>query len=291
MVLFSKVTVHYPKSMKDALKKLDDMAAGCRVIAGGTDVLGELKDDILPTEHLLNINRLEELRYIRMKNGELRIGALTTMNQILALPLTQKHASILVQASRPFGSYQIRNRATLAGNLGRASPAGDSIPALYALDSKVILASSDSEREVPVAQFFKGPRQTIMKENELIKEVRFPALKQDEEGFFIKLGLRNASPVAIASVAAYLRRAGGNGRFEEARVAFGAVAPTVIRAPATERLIVETSIDDDRLAEICKHAGEETSPITDIRGTAQYRRHLVGALLYQGLYRLIHSAS
>jgi CO/xanthine dehydrogenase FAD-binding subunit len=247
-----------------------------------------LKDGHIRESKFLDLSHLNDLRYIRAGgDGRIHIGARTTYGDCARNPRLRREAGILLDAIRTIGAPPLRNIATVAGNLGNASPAGDAIPPLFVLDAKVILESAFGRREVGIEEFFSGYRKTIREPNELIREVSFLPVHPGEIAFFKKLGLRRANAISIASVALWARVT--KGRIRDARIALGAVAPTVIRAKRGEALLKEIPLTTDGISRVAKECAEESKPISDIRGSASYRKEAVEALTYIGLVEATQS--
>lgn len=283
-MLLSNIQVASPRILKDALQMLDEKREKIRIIAGGSDMILQLKDRVIHTDELLNIKFLEpELRYIRMSDSELHIGALTTYSDIVHSILTRKHAPLLVEASRTVGAIQLQNTATIGGNLGNASPAADGIPPLYALDAMIVLSSVNGDRELPIEDFFVGYRKKAMEPNELIREVHFPAMQvPPEDSVYMKLGLREANAIAIVDVAIWARRGAGQRNLVDTRIALGAVAPTIMRARKAEQILRGQEVNDELLWHTAKVAAGEADPIDDLRGSAVYRRDMITVLVLEG---------
>jgi carbon-monoxide dehydrogenase medium subunit len=276
-----------PTSLAEALDLLQNYKTSARVIAGGTDILVELQRGVKPTQTLIDITAVQDLKYIRYERGWLSIGALTTHNDILRSPDCQRYALPLVQACAEVGAPQIRTRATIAGNLITASPANDTITPLMALNAEVVLVSSAGERCVSLHDFYLGVRRTRLEPDELLREIRIPALLGNQRGLFLKLGLRQAQAIAVINLAFVLM-------FEqdivsEARVTLGCLAPTIVHAKTVEAYLKGKRLED----EICREAGalaiQDVNPIDDIRATAEYRRATLAALVTQGLQRLANN--
>jgi CO/xanthine dehydrogenase FAD-binding subunit len=245
-------------------------------IAGGTDVMVELNFDRVRPEAMLDLTRVAELREWGAENGRLRVGAGVSYTRIID-ELGDRLPSLAV-ASRTVGSPQIRNRGTVGGNLGTASPAGDALPPLYVADAEVELASVDGTRRVPIGEFVTGPKRTCARADELISAFVVPAGAGAQQ--FAKIGTRNAMVIAVCSVALAIwpeRRA--------VKVCLGSAGPTPLRAPDAEELIAG-AIDWDSLAPIADEQlvrfGElvaaAAQPIDDVRGSAAYRRHALAVL-------------
>src|SRR5215213_3882440 len=180
---------HYyqPSSLDHALQLLQQHAGSARIVAGGTDVLVELQRGIKPTTTLIDITQLHELKYVRHAGGMIQIGGLATHNDVIASEACVQHGLPLAQACWEVGAPQIRTRATIAGNLITASPANDTITPLMALGAEVVLISAAGERAVPLSEFYPGFRQTVMRPDELLREIRFSALQAQQRGLFMKL--------------------------------------------------------------------------------------------------------
>ena len=276
-----------PGSLREAILALDKYRGAVRIVAGSTDVSVSLKDGNLREEWLLDISHLDALRYIhKSRDGTIHIGALATYGDCIRSNVIQKNASILIDDFLTLASPQIRNLATVAGNLGNASPAGDAIPPLFVLNATVNLESLSRRRELAVQNFFTGYRHTEREPDELITEVNFSPVRKGELTFFKKLGLRQANAISIASVAFWGKLAPGP-RFTDARIALGAVAPTVIRAIRAEQALTDGEFTRQRIREISKLCSLEAQPISDIRGSADYRRRAVGQLIQLGLLELL----
>lgn len=276
-----------PRSARDALRFLDERRETIRVVAGSTDVSVILKDGNVREEWLLDISHLDALRYIRMgRDGLIHIGALATYGDCIRSSIIRRNARILVDAFYTLGSPQIRNLATIAGNLGNASPAGDAIPPLFVLNASLVLESLAERREMSVLDFLEGYRKTNRKPNELITEIRFSPVRRSEVTFFKKLGLRQANAIAVASVAFWGQIAEGP-RFTDARIALGAVAPTVMRASRAEEALLSGLFTPERIRAVARICSMEAQPISDIRGSAEYRRRAVDGLAQLGFLGIL----
>jgi len=284
----SEIDVLTPQSLDEALGILRDDSGGLRIIAGGSDVIVQLRDGVIKPQRLLNILLLKELRFIRKQEGRIHIGALATYNDVATSPVTRTHAWPLVEASRQIGAIQLQNTATLGGNLGNASPAADSLPPLYALDAVVVTRNKAGIREIPIEEFYVAYRKTALRPDELIVEVHFRALGENDRGAYKKLGLRLANAISIVDVATVLRGRSSDEAFEEARVALGAVAPTIKRARACEETLTRGPITNQILKDAAALAVEDSVPIDDIRGSAEYRKDVVASLVYEALEEALY---
>jgi carbon-monoxide dehydrogenase medium subunit len=272
-------------SLAEALEALNEHGDRARIIAGGTDLLIELERGIRTgIDTLIDITRVPGMDDIRLHGGDIRIGALTTHNQIVASKLVVERALPLAQACWEVGAPQIRNRGTLAGNLITASPANDTITPLVALGASVTLASVGGERSVPLHEFYTGLRRNVLRPNEILTAVTVPAMNSDERGIFLKLGLRRAQAIAVVNAAVIVRME--DDVVQSARIALGSVAPTIIRTPTAEAYLVGKALTPDVIAEAARLAAATPSPIDDVRGTADYRTEMVRVLVLRALRTL-----
>lgn len=273
-----------PTSLAETLDVLARHGERARIVAGGTDVVVELARGVKPTETLIDITALGELKYVRADAGYVLLGGLATHNDVLASRACIERALPLAQACWEVGAPQIRTRATIAGNLVTASPANDTIPPLLALGAELVLASAAGERVVPLSDFYPGFRRTVLRADELIREIRVPALPPTARGLFVKLGLRRAQAISVIDVAVVVDFDGEVVR--EARLALGCVAPTVVRARAAEAFLAGRRLDQATCARAGALALDDASPIDDLRGTASYRRQTLAAVVADGLRRI-----
>jgi CO/xanthine dehydrogenase FAD-binding subunit len=285
----SEIEVVSAKNLEDALNVLHDRSDRIKLIAGSTDAIIQLRDTSLQTEQLLDISSVRELRYIRKEQSVIHIGALSTYSDIIESPLLNGSCRMLVEAGRKIGSLQIRNRATIGGNLGNASPAGDTIPPLYALDANVEVQSHEHVRLVPIEKFFLAYRRIDLKPDEIITEISFEAVEKPYDGTFLKLGLREGHFISLVCLAIRARWAPEGDKFSDVSVALGAVAPVVLRARKCEDYLKNRTLADDTILSAGKMASEESSPISDLRASADYRRAVIPSLLYKAVQNLITS--
>lgn len=255
---------------------------GGKIVAGGTDMLPQMRSAKQHPSTLIDISHIADLRYIRESDGEITIGALTTWSDILESPLIQKTAPALSQAASMVGAPMTRNRGTLGGNLGNASPAADSLPPLLTLDAKVHLISQSGQRQIPLNDFLTGPGKTQSKADECIWQVSYKKINQPFANTFLKLGPRQGMTISIAS-AAVLLALDATGKIALARVALGAVAPTAVRCPETEAFLIGKEPSGTLWQEAAQRVTKEISPIDDVRGTREYRSHVAGILTRRAL--------
>jgi carbon-monoxide dehydrogenase medium subunit len=265
---------HYytPNTVQETLALLDDHGPEARLIAGGTDLLIEMERGQRQAQVLIDVSRIKGLDYIQLNDdGLLHIGPTVTHNQVVGSEICWEYAFPLVSACWQVGAPQIRNRGTIAGNLVTASPANDTLSPLMALDARVTLASLRGQRTLPLADFFLDVRKTVLAEDEMLVNIHFPALKNNQIGTFEKLGLRRAQAISVVHVAVVLTFDGPV--ISQARIALGSVAPTIIQAEAAEAALVGQSLSDEVIEQAAGLAAQAAQPIDDVRGSAAYRRY------------------
>jgi CO/xanthine dehydrogenase FAD-binding subunit len=257
-----------PRSLEEALQAKADVPEA-RFVQGGTDVLVELNFDRSRPPALVNLNEVAELRGWRRENGSLRLGAALTYTEAMS-PELAGLLPALAEASRTVGSPQIRNRGTIGGNLGTASPAGDALPPLLVEGAEVEIAGVRGQRTMPLAAFLTGVKRNALEHDELVVAVRVRPSGAPQT--FMKVGPRNAMVIAVCSLAVVADREHG-----EVRAAFGSAAPTA-------RLV---AVPLDEAATLPQRVAEAASPIDDVRGTAAYRRHALRVLTGRALERCL----
>jgi CO/xanthine dehydrogenase FAD-binding subunit len=272
-----------PRTLEEVCQALAD--PGAHLIAGGTDVIPQMRDGRFRARRLIDLTRQPDLRSIEEHNGRVHIGALTTYAQMMASSLLQTEAPALVQASSLVGSVQTRHQGTLGGNIGNASPAGDTLPPLLVLNAEVTLVSEDGERSLALAELLQGPGKTAIGGREVIHHVSIERPRPNASSILMRLGNRRGMAVSVASVALLLRL-GEDKVVDEARIALGAVAPTAMRCPRAETLLSGEPLTRTLVEEAAQTAAAECSPIDDVRGTAGYRRNAVAQLVGRGLQAL-----
>lgn len=267
--------VDSPTSLAEAYALL----AGARPIAGGTDLMVQITGELgEPPERVVDLWGLDELRGIRIDEGELVIGALTTYTEIQRSDDVRAHLPVLAELAATIGAAQIQNRGTIGGNVVNASPAGDTLPVLLATDATVVLGSARGQRDVPAAEFWPAYRQTARKDDELVLAVRFP-LPPGRQLRFRKIGTRRAQ--AISKVVMALSWTAADGRWRDVRLGLGSVAATPVRARATEQ-VLEGSPPSVETADVAAAAlANEIEPIDDVRSTAAYRKAVAARVLHR----------
>lgn len=268
-----------PRSLKEALSLLDNRRGEAKVLAGGTDLMVQMKDGRARPAVIIDVKNIPELnRLERDEDGTLHIGAAVPLSKIVAFPPVKERFGILYQACSLIGSVQIRNRGTVGGNICNAAPSADTAPPLLCLGAKAILAQSRGTRVVPLESFFCGPGQTAMARNELLVRIEIPAPPTLSAGCYLRLTPREEMDISVAGVASFLVFAKPKNLCQEVRIALGAVAPTPIRAPQAEAILSGRVLTEAAIEEAAERAAEVTLPISDVRGSAEYRREIVKVL-------------
>lgn len=267
-----------PKTMKETLHTIARWKGRARLIAGGTNVLPDLRAKALVPRALVDLGHLTALSFIKDEKKGIRIGGLTTISEIAASRVIQRQASILSEAANQLGNPLVRNRATLAGNLADASPAADTAVPLLALEAVVVMERDGGKRrQIPIDQFFIGPNQTVLKLDEIIKEIYFPRSNSNTQMAYVKLGLRNAMAISVVSIAVLVEMEGV--KCKRARIGLGAVASKPVRAYGVEEKLTGREVSKELVEACCEQVKQEINPITDIRASAQYRSSMASALL------------
>ena len=271
-----------PKSVGEALSFLGKHGAEAKLIAGGTDVMVDIKFKEEPGG-LVNIKKIPGLSGIQENGNGLRIGALTTIREIESSALVHEKVPVLWEAAHQFASLQVRNTATIGGNIGRASPSGETLAPLLVLDAKAKVAYSDGEKVEPFSAFFQGPGKTSMGAKGLLTEIEVPYPAPGSKGVYLKHAVRGAMDIAMVGVAVMITPDAGKNSIQDVRIGLGAVAPTPVRAPKTEALLKGKPLTAALVKEAGALAATEASPITDQRSSAENRRWIVEALTRRGL--------
>jgi len=274
-----------PQTLQDALRMSQDIP-GAALLAGGTNLIVDLRNGRHTPTTLININGLQELCSIQVKDEVVSVGSGVTIGEILRDPSIAKYGLCLRQAGLTFANPLIANRATLGGNLADASPAADMAPPLIALGASVTLLSSKGSRIVPIEDFFIGVRKTALQPGELITSVHWPQPPAESVTAYYKLGLRKADAISVVTAAIYLER-DSNGKCAQARIALGSVAPKPLRVSTAEAVLKGEKLTDEVITKAAQLAFEASSPISDIRASGEYRREMVKVLVS----RLLHEAA
>jgi carbon-monoxide dehydrogenase medium subunit len=275
-------TYHQVTNIQQALMLLAENGNNARIMAGGTDLILELERGQRHVDVLIDISRIDDLHHITYEKGVITLGALVTHNQVVADERIIAHALPLAQASWEVGAPQIRNRATVAGNIITASPANDTITPLMALGAWVTLASTSNTRQVALKDFYVGYRQTVMQPDELLTHIHIPAMPDSAKGIFIKLGLRKTQAISVVNVAAILDFAPDQ-TITHAIITMGCVAPTIIHLDAPAQALIGQQLTPDVIRQTALDCANIPHPIDDVRAPAEYRREMISVLVARAL--------
>jgi carbon-monoxide dehydrogenase medium subunit len=274
-----------PTSLSEACLMLAEHPGQARLLAGGTDLLIQMEVGKYRLERVISVGRIPGLNTISWDGRKgLTIGGLVTLRQIELHPVVQESYPALQRGAAEVGSVQIRNLATLAGNVCNASPSADTSPALLALDATVRITGANSSRELAISDFWTGPGRTALGPDELVSAIHLPVPDPNARTFYYKLAVRKAMDLAMVGIA--ISVVPRNGSFSNARIALGAVAPVVLRATEAEQAITGGSLNAQRIEEAAQLAMAASKPISDQRASAEYRREMVATLTRRGLQQL-----
>jgi CO/xanthine dehydrogenase FAD-binding subunit len=266
------------RNIKESLQMMRKRRGRATFVAGGTNVIPDMRAKVLRPDVLIDLSHLKSLSYVKEDKKRIRIGGLTTISALASSQVIQKYASILSEAANQLGNPLVRNRATIAGNLADASPAADTAVPLLALEAMVVTeGDAGKRRQIPVDQFFTGPNQTILRKGEIIREVFFPKPNSDSKMGYLKLGLRNSMAISVVSLTVLVDME--RDKCKKVRIGLGAVAPKPIRAYGVEAKLTGQKITEELIEACGEKVTKEISPISDIRASAEYRREMTSVLL------------
>jgi aerobic carbon-monoxide dehydrogenase medium subunit len=278
-----------PGSVEEAISLLSRYGDRAKVVAGGSDVLVQMKRDVMAPEIIISLNGIRDLSYIGYDPATgLRIGVLTLIREIASSPLVHTACPVVAQAAGMLGTPAIRNQATIGGNLCNAAPSADMAPALIVSGGTLRIAGPGGVRDVPVERFFTGPGVTVLKQQEFLVEITVPTRPPRSAGTYLKQTRGRGADLAIVGVAAFVMMDGA--RLADIRIALGAVAPTPIRAARAEALLRGAVVSESLLEEAARAAAAESRPIDDVRSSAEYRRTLVDVLTKRAIAQAIEQA-
>ncbi|MBI3744846.1 MAG: xanthine dehydrogenase family protein subunit M [Chloroflexi bacterium] len=269
---------HAPVSLADAVVLLKRSNGALRPLAGGTDLIAQMKAGRRESAVVLNVKRIAECKTLAFEKDGLHIGAAVTCTAIAGNPKVASAYPVLVQGCRLIGSVQIQNRASMGGNICNAAPSADTIPGAICLGARVRIAGPRGRRELPLEEFFSGPGKTVLASDEILVDIVVPPPAPHSASAYERFTPRAEMDIAFAGVASYLRLDSKSGRCAEARICLGAVAPTPLRASQAERALVGQAVTKDTIREAARRAAMDAQPITDQRASADYRRELVQVL-------------
>lgn len=276
--------MYQPISLREASQLVKDHGPGGRFLAGGTDLIIAIKEKGLVPKYVVDLKRVPGLSGIRQNSDDtITIGALTTMRAVETSPLIRARYLFVAQSAAEVGSIQIRNRATVGGNMANATPSADVAPALIALNATVKIVGAGPARTLLLEQFFRGPGQTVMSAEEILTEITIPRSSPRLVGEYIKFSPRDMMDLAYVGVAVAYVLSEKDNRCEGVRIVLGAVAPTPVRARNAEAMLEGQILTEELAAKIGPEAAKESRPISDVRSSADYRRAMVGAMTQRAL--------
>jgi len=278
--MIPKVEYYRFKTLDDALRFLRQYPDS-KILAGGTDLIVQLRSGKTTARRIIDISGINGLSYIRDEDRYIKIGALITIEELKNNEIIREHAQPLWMAANNFAVWQIRNIATIGGNICNASPAADTVPPLIVLDARLRLQNVDRQREIKVKEFFKGPGETVIEKDEILTEIVIPKRDNGWRYSFIKLGKRHSHILSIVNVAVGLRT--DKDMIEDVIVALGSVAPTPVRARSVEDYLKNHRITRTTLEEASQKVVKDIKPISDIRASAEYRIEMSKILVRRAL--------
>ena len=273
-----------PKTIEEVLEILKQEKSKACIVAGCSNVLPYIKDRKLPAKLLLDISAIEELNYVKKSEGEIYIGAGTTISDLTNSKIIREECNLLYQTAEEFADPTVRNRATIGGNLADASPAADIAPPLLVLDAVLEVESMDGKREISLKNFFVSPRKTVLREDEMISSIKIKNSFLNKNGCFIKLGLRQAMAISVATMAMVLEVE--KNKVKNVRIAMGSIAPIPLRLLKTEKFLINKEVNDDLIEKAIPKVRKEVNPIGDVRASAEYRRYVSGILFKRAFNKL-----
>lgn len=281
-------TYHKPKSVQEAVELLARLGEGTAILAGGTDLLVELKKRVRTVFRIVDIKGLRPLEGFGFDSqGALRLGPLLTMQALSTSPALTGGFTLLAKAASKVGSLQVRNRATIGGNICQASPSGDTLPALLCLNSRAKLKGKEGERIISLEDFFLGPGKNALGTDEILTEILIPPPPEKSCAVYKKLSLRRAMDPAVVGVAILGTFDRLRGCFKEIRIGLGAVAPTPLRAKKAEGMLTGVRVREGLIKEAAAAASDEARPLSDIRGSEWYRREMVKQFTEEAVKEMI----
>ena len=270
---------HVPKTLAGALELMNELDQA-RPIIGGTDLMVSMRQAVCNPSHIIDLNRIPELNYIREEEGFIKIGATSTHSQVASNPLTASIPALYDAVSR-IGGPQIRNRGTITGNIVNASPAADTACPLIVHDAEIEVQSVGSTNILPIEELFVGPKINCLEPNELMTEIRIPKPPANSSSAYKRIGRRKAFTLSVVSSAVYLQVE--DNICVDAGFAFGSVAMTPLRVPEAEEKLKGAELTKENIYEASETVRDYVKPITDVRGTAEYRKDMCPVLMRRAI--------
>jgi len=289
-MLLPRFDYHEPQNLKEACEIMSRFKGRALPLAAGTDVLVNMKKKVIKPENVVSLARIKELKEMRMDGDQLIIGSGITVADIAASKEIKRDFSALCLGAENLGSPLVRNLATIGGNIVSARPAADIPPSLIAYSAKLVLVNKAGNRKVPLEDFFKGPGKTIIASDELLTEIVLEKAPPYSGGGYIKLGVRKALEISMVNVAVFLSLESPKGVIRSAKIVLGAVGPIPLRAPAAEYILINKKPSEALFVKAGEAAAQDSKPIDDFRGSAQYRREMVKVLTKRALVMALEDA-
>lgn len=278
-----------PKTLEDCIALLARYGPKAKVIAGGTDLVPQMRWGEIKPEYVLSLGHIPDLKEIQFnKTTGLKMGASCTIGEIEKSHIVRKYYPVLAQAASVLASPEIRNRGTVGGNLCTAAPSADMPPSLLVLGAKAVIASENEEKIILLEDFFLGPKKTVLNNGEMLVRLEIPPMKPNSAGEYIKFGRRNAMEIAMIGVATLITLDPGNNTCEEAKLALATAAPTPIRCKQAEKKLTGKRLDNEVIELAAETASKEASPRSSWRTTEEYRRDLIRVLSRRAIQEALH---
>ncbi len=275
-----------PTTIQEACSMLSEHGSEAKVMAGGVSLLTLMKQKLVQPKYVVSLDGIPNLHYINLDNGGLRIGALTTHRAIEKSASLAEKWPILTEMASNIGSVQVRNFGTLGGNICHAEPASDPPAVLVALDAAVKLVSSSGEKVVPMEEFLVDFYETAISPEEILTEIQIAEQAPGTRGAYIKFNPRSAMDLPVVVVAAFVVPGKGKEAAKDVRIGLGAVSPRAIRARRSEEVLKSKGLTEEAIKEAGQLASEDIDPVSDIRGSADYRREVTKVLVARALNRI-----
>jgi CO/xanthine dehydrogenase FAD-binding subunit len=282
-VLLPEFEFHEPTTVSEACEIMGRLGEKARPLAGGTDLLVNMKKKLIRPDHVVSLAKIDDLKGIDRENGILTIGGCVTAAELADSEVIRETLCALAEAAGVLGSPLVRNLATIAGNVVSARPAADLPPPLIAYGARAVLVKTSGERSVDLSDFFKAPGKTVMDPDEILTRIIIGVPRGRYGDSYIKLGVRQTLEISLVNVAAFISLDDPDGPITEARIVLGSVGPTPIRALSAEEVLKGQSASDALFARAGEAAAGDAQPIDDFRGSAEYRRDMVGVLTRRAL--------
>jgi carbon-monoxide dehydrogenase medium subunit len=278
-MLLPKFEFYEPTSIQEAIELKKKYREKAKLMAGGTDLLVHLKKKLVTADHIISLAKIDALRQIKEEGSAIKIGACVTMSTLSKSTVIQERFSAIKAAGDNLGTHLIRNRATIGGNVCNASPAGEALPSLIVYQAQVLLQGPEGKREVAIELFFKGPGKTDIQEGEILVGFQLPLPEKNSGAHYLQLGKRKSSEINVVNVASFVEINPADQTIKNARIALGSVAATPIRSFHAEDALKDKAAGEAAFYEAGEAARQkDCKPIDDFRGTAAYRRAMIGVL-------------